>query len=261
MLIGTGLKIHTAVKVIIPAEIGRVMLGIAGTLPNPQLEYGLYLQGVWDPQEATVTVKPDQFYFPQQETTAVSIRFLEEPPGPEWNVVIHRHPQSCRTFSSTDRNSINEEFLASILYIPVWEFPEAVVNIPIAPGAKFQTKAKILIDGDIVEIPDWLRERVGGSLQQLKVVQAKGPQPAGRGTIEALDGDGTIKIDERRSIPRVGPRRSVIRPLPPVVGGEALNLPPDGQLPLLSGDTTGFALEDLEDIHDAALAANLGLNT
>lgn len=261
MLIGTGLKIHTAVKVIIPAEIGRVMLGIAGTLPNPQLEYGLYLQGVWDPQEATVTVKPDQFYFPQQETTAVSIRFLEEPPGPEWNVVIHRHPQSCRTFSSTDRNSINEEFLASILYIPVWEFPEAVVNIPIAPGAKFQTKAKILIDGDIVEIPDWLRERVGGSLQQLKVVQAKGPQPAGRGTIEALDGDGTIKIDERRSIPRIGPRRSVIRPLPPMVGREALGLPPDGQLPLLSGDTTGFALEDLEDIHDAALAANLGLNT
>ena len=237
------------------------MLGIAGTLPNPQLEYGLYLQGVWDPQEATVTVKPDQFYFPQQETTAVSIRFLEEPPGPEWNVVIHRHPQSCRTFSSTDRNSINEEFLASILYIPVWEFPEAVVNIPIAPGAKFQTKAKILIDGDIVEIPDWLRERVGGSLQQLKVVQAKGPQPAGRGTIEALDGDGTIKIDERRGIPRIGPRRSVIRPLPPMVGGEALGLPPDGQLPLLSGDTTGFALEDLEDIHDAALAANLGLNT
>ena len=261
MLIGTGLKIHTAVKVIIPAEIGRVMLGIAGTLPSPQLEYGLYLQGVWDPQEATVTVKPDQFYFPQQETTAVSIRFLEEPPGPEWNVVIHRHPQSCRTFSSTDRNSINEEFLASILYIPVWEFPEAVVNIPIAPGAKFQTKAKILIDGDIVEIPDWLRERVGGSLQQLKVVQAKGPQPAGRGTIEALDGDGTIKIDERRGIPRIGPRRSVIRPLPPMVGGEALGLPPDGQLPLLSGDTTGFALEDLEDIHDAALAANLGLNT
>ena len=261
MLIGTGLKIHTAVKVIIPAEIGRVMLGIAGTLPNPQLEYGLYLQGVWDPQEATVTVKPDQFYFPQQETTAVSIRFLEEPPGPEWNVVIHRHPQSCRTFSSTDRNSINEEFLASILYIPVWEFPEAVVNIPIAPGAKFQTEAKILIDGDIVEIPDWLRERVGGSLQQLKVVQAKGPQPAGRGTIEALDGDGTIKIDERRSIPRVGPRRSVIRPLPPMVGGEALGLPPDGQLPLLNGDATGFALEDLEDIHDAALAANLGLNT
>ena len=175
--------------------------------------------------------------------------------------MIHRHPQSCRTFSSTDRNSINEEFLASILYIPVWEFPEAVVNIPIAPGAKFQTKAKILIDGDIVEIPDWLRERVGGSLQQLKVVQAKGPQPAGRGTIVALDGDGTIKIDERRSIPRIGPRRSVIRPLPPMVGGEALGLPPDGQLPLLSGDTTGFALEDLEDIHDAALAANLGLNT
>ncbi len=261
MLIGTGLKIHTAVKVIIPAEIGRVMLGIAGTLPNPQLEYGLYLQGEWDPQEATVTVKPDQFYFPQQETTAVSIRFLEEPPGPEWNVVIHRHPQSCRRFSSTDKNSINEEFLASILYIPVWEFPEAVVNIPIAPGAKFQTEAKILIDGDIVEIPDWLRERVGGSLQQLKVVQAKGPQKAGRGTIEALDGDGTIKIDERRSIPRIGPRRSVIRPIPPMIGGEALGLPPDGQLSLLGGDTSGFALEDLEEIHDAALAANLGLNT
>lgn len=212
-LVGTGLSIHTATKIVIPAEIGRIMLGIIPHLPAPGLEYGLYLQGEWDPASATVRVKPDQYFFPQQETSSVSIRFLEEPPGPEWNVVIHRHPAGCRTFSATDNSSINEEFLASVLFIPPWEFPDAVINIPIGPGAKFQTKAKVEVDGAIAEIPDWLQERVGGALQELRVVKGFGVQRAGRGTIQALDGEevdigpgtGVVTQRLRGKIARVPP--------------------------------------------------------
>ena len=270
MLIGTGLQIHTKATVIIPAEIGRIMLGLVTAIPDPGLEYGLYLQGEWDPVNCVVRVKPDQYYFPEQETSAVSIRFLEEPPGPEWNVVVHRHPQSCRRFSSTDVNSINEEFLASVLYIPFWEFPDAVVNIPLAAGSKFQTPAKVEVEGELVDIPDWLRERAGTALQQLRVVKAAGIQKAGRGTIEALDGDGTIKPE--RTPLRIKPRQTIkgrqpaaVVGVPPIEGayplGNLAGIPPElGQLPLL-GDTSGFAPEDIQDMQDAMRQANLGINT
>lgn len=255
MLIGTGLQIHRGATVIIPAEIGRIMLGLVSAIPEPQLEYGMYLQGTWDPANCTVRIDPEKYYFPAQETSAVSIRFLEEPPGPEWNVVIHRHPQSCKRFSSTDQNSINEEFLASVLYIPFWEFPDAVINIPLAPGSKFQTAARVVVEGELVDIPDWLRERAATAMQQLRVVKTLGVQKAGRGTIEPLDGaDGTIKPEPDR-IPRV--RRQTIKPRVPaaVIGAS------QGDLPLLSGDTSGFAPADLEDIQDAVRQANLGINT
>lgn len=270
MLIGTGLQIHTKATVIIPAEIGRIMLGLVTAIPDPGLEYGLYLQGEWDPVNCVVRVKSDQYYFPEQETSAVSIRFLEEPPGPEWNVVVHRHPQSCRRFSSTDVNSINEEFLASVLYIPFWEFSDAVVNIPLAPGAKFQSAAKVVVEGDLVDIPDWLRERAGTALQQLRVVKTMGVQKAGRGTIEPLDGDGTIKPEPDRPPIRIKPRQiprgrnpGAVLGAPPVEGAYPLG---DhdidaGQLPLLTGDTTGFAPEDLADIADAVRLSSLGINT
>jgi hypothetical protein len=269
MLIGTGLQIHTKATVIIPAEIGRIMLGLVTAIPDPGLEYGLYLQGEWDPVNCVVRVKPDQYYFPEQETSAVSIRFLEEPPGPEWNVVVHRHPQSCRRFSSTDVNSINEEFLASVLYIPFWEFPDAVVNIPLAAGSKFQSPAKVVVEGELVDIPDWLRERAGTVLQQLRVVKAQGIQKAGRGTIEALDGDGTIKPEPERAPIRIKPRQTIRARQPAaVIGAPVEGAYPLGdhdhdirQLPLLSGGTSGFAAEDLADIADAVRLSNLGINT
>lgn len=261
MLVTTGMKIHRGATIVLPADIGRTMVGIAGILPNPQLEFGLYLQGDWDPATATVRVRPEQFYFPQQKVTAVSIQFLEEPPGPEWNVVIHRHPSGVRTFSSTDKNSINEEFLASILFIPMWDFPDAVVNIPIAAGSKFQTSANVKVEGGLIDVPDWLVERVHQNIEQLKVVQASGPQKAGRGTIEALDGDGTIHAPGYVH-PRSGVRRT-IAPLRigPRIAGQA-PLPIDDDMPPEDlGLPAGFTAEDLEDIQDAVRANALGLNT
>lgn len=266
MLLDTGLKIHRGATVVIPADIGRTMVGIAGILPNAGLEFGLYLKGVWDPAKATVTVQPNEFYFPEQEVTSVSIRFLEDPPSPEWNVVIHRHPQSCRTFSQTDKDSINEEFLASILFIPMWEFPEAVVNIPLGPGSKFQTPARVKIDGGLLEVPDWLVDRVHQNLKQLRVTNGPGVQKAGRGTIECLDGDGTVRSDlpERSVTPgrrisplRVGPRAGMAQGELPGLPGANSHL----DFPLTGSDAHGFAPEDLEEMRDALRESSLGKNT
>ena len=233
-LINTGLSIHTHATIVMPADIARVMVGIVGLLPDPNLEFGLYLKGRWDPTTATVEVAPGEYVFPGQEVTPASIRFTEEPPGPEWNVVIHRHPYGYRTFSGTDRASINEEFLASILFIPAWDFPEAVINIPIAPGSKFQVKAKVEVNGGLVDAPDQLRRAVAEKLSRMKLSlpeRGDGPVPSGRGTIEAIG-----KAPKPGRVSARPPLRGVAHPL----------------------EQQGFSREDIEDIADSVRQASLG---
>ena len=241
MLINTGMAIHTQATIVLPADIARVMVGIVGLLPDPNLEFGLYLKGRWDSTSATVEVAPGEYVFPGQEVTPASIRFTEEPPGPEWNVVIHRHPHGVRTFSGTDRASINEEFLASILFIPAWDFPDAVVNVPLAPGSKLQVKARVEVNGGLVDVPEALRQAVGSKLQRMRSSlpeRGDGPQPAGRGTIEALGKPPkTLSVEPR-----------------PALKGRAQRVE---EHPL---QQQGFDLGDIEDIEDSIREAGLGLN-
>lgn len=171
MLLDTGLQIFRQGRIELPAEIGRTMLSLLQFLPNPGLEYGVFLQGEWDPENATVKVRPDKVYFPRQEVTAASIAFLEEPPGLEWNVIMHRHPAGVRKFSATDVNSINEEFLASILFIPTWEFPDAIINVPLAPGTKLQIPASVDVQGLMFEVPDEMRRAVRERLKVRAPIQ------------------------------------------------------------------------------------------
>jgi len=142
-LIQTGLQIRTEACILLPADLGLTMLSIQHLIPSAGLEYGLYLKGRWVPERLTVEVEPGQFYFPKQIASSAHITFEEDPPGPEWNVVFHRHPTGVRGFSGTDRESVNKEFLASLLFIPPWDFPAAVVNVPIARGSKLQVQAAI----------------------------------------------------------------------------------------------------------------------
>ena len=233
-LINTGLAIHTQGTIVLPADIARVMVGIVGLLPDPNLEYGLYLKGQWNPATATVEVAPGEYVFPGQEVTPASIRFTEEPPGPEWNVVIHRHPHGVRSFSGTDRASINEEFLASILFIPAWDFPKAVINIPIAPGSKFQVTARVEVNGGLVDVPESLRRSVAEKLSRMRLSlpeRGEGPVPSGRGTIEAIG-----KPPKALRVSTRPPLRGSAHPL----------------------ESQGFSREDIEDIADSVRQARFG---
>lgn len=268
-LLNTGLRIHEHATIVLPADIARMMVGVVDLLPNPDLEYGFYLKGRWVPESATVEVAPGEYIFPRQETTPASIRFTEEPPGPEWNVVIHRHPQGCRSFSSTDRASINEEFLASILFIPQWEFPDAVVNIPIAPGSKFQTRARVRVTGGLVDVTERLRAEVPERLASRRRVAlpgpGEGPVPAGRGSIEALA--------RKPKILSVGPR-PMIRGMASPIGASAeivredlfdhihgREIPsPDLVDEIVALERQGFSADDAEDIAQSVRDSGLGIN-
>jgi hypothetical protein len=114
-------------------------------------------------------------------------------------------------------------------------------------------------------VPDWLVERVQQNLKQMRVTNGPGVQKAGRGTIECLDGDGTVHVEPDRP-PKLVPGARRISPLrvgPRMAQGELPGLPSANShldFPLV-GDTSGFAPEDLEEIRDAALANSMGINT
>jgi hypothetical protein len=268
-LINTGLIITDKANIIIPASVGRTMLAILGLLENQGLEYGLYLKGAWDPKTLTVTIEEDTFFLPQQTVTSSTIEFSEEPPAVEWNVVIHRHPSGVNSFSGTDKNSINMEFLASIIFMPPWGFPDAIVNIPFAPGVKLQVDARITVEGSMFPEADALRERVREKIvgRRVRVPEAHSaaspPQVPGVArassgvgkTVEgaggsrttflgkdetAKSGGGLRRLPRRNSIFTLGETKDILRGSglrpPGVRGGQ------QGQ-----SDPGGFEFEDVED--------------
>jgi len=263
MLLDTGLQIFRQGRIELPAEIGRTMLSLLQFLPNPGLEYGVFLQGEWDPEKATVKVRPDKVYFPKQEVTAASISFLEEPPGLEWNVIMHRHPAGVRRFSATDVNSINEEFLASILFIPTWEFPDAIINVPLAPGAKLQIPAAVEVQGLMFEVPDEMRRAVRERLTVLRPAartqtasgQVLGKSSLGSGLGAKLNvgaseqvGRGTVTVVESDA---PAPRRALGNALNRVRVGSAVEQMRMGD-EMADHLMGGFHPDDMPDIVDAA---------
>jgi hypothetical protein len=142
-LVSTGLLIARGARIRIPPKVTAILQEILEYLPDPGLEYGFFLKGKWLPEKATVEVATAEFFLPRQRVGPAHIQFLEDAPSTDFNVVVHRHPHGCRRFSATDENSINEEFLASLLFMPPYEFPDAIVNVPIAPGTKLQVRATV----------------------------------------------------------------------------------------------------------------------
>ena len=258
----TGLAIHEHATIDLPADIGRTMLGIMSYIPSAGLEYGIYLKGTWDAATATVRVMPGEVFFPKQIVTGASIVFLEEPPAPEWNVVAHRHPHGCTAFSSTDKNSINEEFLASLLFIPPWNFPDAVVNIPLAPGSKMQVKARVVPSGDLIELSPELAERVRTQLstpprsQQVQKVSSQ----------SIIQGSLTLSpsVNAINGVPTNGsaiplPSRNILNRVRPVLRGNVRKEPhlhglhPDDIADALDAINTGTddtRHEDMDDGYD-----------
>jgi hypothetical protein len=173
-LITTGLIIARRAKIRIPAKVGRRMLAALGLIPHEGLEYGMVLKGTWKPDEVTVDVTED-FFVPAQLVTPAHIEFTEQMPGPEWNVVIHRHPHGVNSFSGTDRNSINEEFLASMIFMPPWGFPDAIVNIPLADGVKVQIPAFVEVVGPMFLEEAEIREVIKAKVRRAASATSRDP--------------------------------------------------------------------------------------
>ena len=150
MTFDVGLRHHRqAPKVIIPMKLVEVMNFIYHTQTNKGNEYGMFLNCDFDEKDFTYRVNMDrEIYVPKQKVTPGHIDFLEIPEREKFNTVIHRHPSGVRAFSGTDDEYINKDFEVSILFLPPFDFPTAIINLPIkgSTTAFIQMKAEILFE-------------------------------------------------------------------------------------------------------------------
>jgi len=149
-----GKKILKNMKIKFPIEIVFILNQILKYIPRSSDEFAVAFKGTIKKNNGVPFVVIEDitdFYVPKQEVTTASVNFKEQIPE-KYNVILHRHPAGCRSFSGTDEASLNDEFLASILFIPPFEFPQALINYPItkdgAASIRINAIPELTITGD-----------------------------------------------------------------------------------------------------------------
>lgn len=135
-------SVLSSVTAYVPCEILYVMRQLEDMVPNSRLEYGLYLKGQYS---AGVLKVSSEYMIPEQLVTGSTIDFVESD-GNEFNGVIHRHPMDLRTFSGTDKESINQNYEFSLLYTGN-NIVTGIVNIPLPDGyGRAQINCDVIIE-------------------------------------------------------------------------------------------------------------------
>lgn len=118
----SGIKILDAVKVIIPLKLLLVCNQIADRLSGEEFSILVNLT-----EKDKIIRLSEEFHIPQQVVSSASIDYIPE--DYSFNTVIHRHPDGMNSFSSTDKNFINQNFKLSILYTHKEGFVHGVYNL------------------------------------------------------------------------------------------------------------------------------------
>ena len=84
------------------------------------------------------TIEDDSFYIPTQSVTPGHVRIETSQMSKEeqgvldtCNGVVHKHPRGVRSFSTTDDLDLNKLFEVSLLFLPPYDLPTAIINISI----------------------------------------------------------------------------------------------------------------------------------
>lgn len=118
----SGIKILDTVKVIIPLKLLLVCNQIADRLSGEEFSILVNLT-----EKDKVIRLSEEFHIPQQVVSSASIDYIPE--DYNFNTVIHRHPDGMNSFSSTDKNFINQNFKLSILYTHKDGFVHGIYNL------------------------------------------------------------------------------------------------------------------------------------
>ena len=134
---------------LVPFRLAEILNHIHSILPNPTWEFGLYLKTTLNDKGHHQVDLDAGWLLPKQKVTAGSITFEEGfRSRDDWNAVVHRHPAGVTRFSATDVKDLNNEFDVSILFIPPFDFPDAVVNHKIADNKYVQIPADVVVVTD-----------------------------------------------------------------------------------------------------------------
>lgn len=141
----SGLKILKRMQVVIPLRLLLVCNQIAEKVDD---EFSM-VSNITEKDDTELTLSED-FYIPKQIVSHSSIDYL--PDEYHFNTVIHRHPDGCNSFSSTDQNYINQNFELSILYTKREGFVAGQYNLRHENGYLIQLPVEIFVDYGIDEI-------------------------------------------------------------------------------------------------------------
>jgi len=137
------LKVMSTPVISCPPSVLSICNAIQGRLPG--MEFSILLKGQWTPSGFIIAT--DEHAIPKQDVTQSAVDYDHEDVSrlvaEGYNCVLHSHPMNLRTFSSSDEQTINSNFVASVLYCQ-GELCDARVCIPVVTGLKLRLKAEVV---------------------------------------------------------------------------------------------------------------------
>lgn len=122
---------------VVPVEIHNIIRSINQEFPND--EFSVFLKVELDFESRQIIVDRDKWYIPRQEVSGTFVDYKEDDLG--FNGVMHKHPKGVRSFSSTDKAWINQNFEVSLLWI-YDEWVTGIVNLQ-TPAGRVQLPVKV----------------------------------------------------------------------------------------------------------------------
>lgn len=89
------------------------------------VEYSILGKAEYDKENRRLIVS-DEWYIPEQSVSSTVVEYEEH--IPEYNLVIHKHPDNCKSFSTTDELYINNNFPYSLLWVNR-KFETGIANV------------------------------------------------------------------------------------------------------------------------------------
>ena len=95
----------------IPIDIQLTLLALNEEFNDT--EFSIFGKAIWNPDDNGYNMS-SEIFIPKQKVSAGSIDITED--SMDYNVVIHKHPDGCKSFSSIDDTYINSNFEFSLLW-------------------------------------------------------------------------------------------------------------------------------------------------
>ncbi|MBE2228996.1 MAG: hypothetical protein IAE93_16695 [Ignavibacteria bacterium] len=140
------LNIISSIQVVIPVKLYLVCNQIAGKVGGNEFSIVTDIKEK-DNQNILIT---DDFYIPKQRVNPSNIDYL--PDVYNHSVCIHRHPDGCNGFSSTDKEYINQNFVLSLLYTRRDGFVNGIYNMRLDDKTLIQLPVDVKVDYALEEI-------------------------------------------------------------------------------------------------------------
>lgn len=107
----TEVEVILKPTIVVDAKVIRILKAIERKVVGT--EFIVLFKGKWERGKFYVS---GEYYIPEQEVEHSHAKITGEVP-PEYNVIVHKHPDGVLKFSSTDYEYINRNYDASLLWV------------------------------------------------------------------------------------------------------------------------------------------------